>query len=99
MLIVTGEVELAPGDVERIRAAAIAMMEATAAEPGCRFYRFYEDVGRPGVMRVYEEWESEEALAAHGRAPHMGVWRAALAEVGLLRREIWVLTGATARPV
>lgn len=97
MLIVTGEIEIDPAAAEALRAAALPMMEATAREPGCRFYRFYQDVGRPGVFRVYEEWESQADLDAHMTTPHMAEWRRALGEIGVRRRQVRILSGATVR--
>lgn len=99
MIVVTGEITVRPEDVERVRPHAIRMMEETAKEAGCIFYRFYEDLGRPGHIRVYEEWESLEALKAHGAAPHMAVWRGELARIGLLSRRIFLLAGAEMREI
>ncbi len=67
-----------PGDVQTIRAAAVLMMEETRKEAGCITYEFSEVIGQPGVMRIYEEWESGPHLEAHFKAPHMDSWRAAM---------------------
>lgn len=96
MIIVTGEIEIDPTDIEPLRAAAINMMDETAKEAGCRFYRFYQDLQHPGKVRVYEEWESEAHLQAHMETAHMKAWRAALSEIAIRSRKIQVLTGATA---
>jgi quinol monooxygenase YgiN len=95
MLIVTGEIEIDPADVETVRAAAIVMMDETGKEAGCRFYRFYQDLGHPGKIRVYEEWESQAHLDAHMATPHMADWRRALSGVTVKSRRIHVLTGAS----
>lgn len=97
MLIVTGEIEIDPADVGRLRDAAITMMDETAKEEGCRFYRFYQDIQHPGKIRVYEEWESEAHLQAHMETPHMKAWRAAMSGITVTGRRIQVLTGASAR--
>ncbi len=88
MIIVAGEIDLHPDDVEAARPAAIAMMDETAKEAGCIHYRFYQDLEVPGRLHVYEEWDSEAALAAHITSPHMAVWRAALSELRVLSRDI-----------
>ena len=88
MLIVTGEIEIDPADIETLRAAAIVMMDETAKEEGCRFYRFYQDVQHPGKVRVYEEWDSREALQAHFETPHMKVWRQGIADLTVLGRSV-----------
>ncbi|MEM9050399.1 MAG: putative quinol monooxygenase [Pseudomonadota bacterium] len=97
MIVVTGEIEIDPAQIETLRAAAITMMEETAKEAGCEFYRFYQDLEHPGRLRVYEEWESEAHLQAHMETAHMAVWRSALAEIDIKSRKIQVLTGAAAR--
>lgn len=97
MLIVTGEIEIEPADIEALRAAAVAMMTETAKEQGCRFYRFYQDLEHPARLRVYEEWESEADLTAHMATPHMAAWRKALSGIGVRSRKIHVLTGASVR--
>ena len=45
------------------RDAILGIVERTCAEPGCRTFRLLEaDDGR---LRLYEEWDDEEALEAH----------------------------------
>ena len=88
MLILSGTVRMEPGDIPVIREAAIAMMAATRAEEGCLEYEFAEVIGEPGTMRIYERWESVEALEAHFEAPHMAVWREALNDVTVHSRDL-----------
>jgi quinol monooxygenase YgiN len=88
MLIVTGTVEVAEDGYERARDAIRAMVAATLKEPGCIEYGFWQDPERPGRFRVYEEWEDRASLDAHGATPHMATFRAALAEIGPVSRDI-----------
>ncbi len=99
MIIVTGTIEVDPAQAEALKPHALAVMAETAKEAGCIVYRFYQDVGLPGTFRVYEEWESEAHLAAHGQTPHMIPWRAALAELGLKARAIQIVVPAEIRPL
>jgi quinol monooxygenase YgiN len=39
-------------------------------EPGCRFYQVYRDPAEPRVFRVFEIYDDEEAVAAHGASEH-----------------------------
>ena len=39
-------------------------------EPGCIDYRFTIDIDDPLVVRVFEQWESPDALEAHFAMPH-----------------------------
>lgn len=88
MLVVTGLFRIDPDDMEAAREAALEMMAETAKENGCIHYRFYQDIGEPGVLRVYEEWESDDALKAHFATPHMATFRAALGELKLHYRAV-----------
>lgn len=54
------------------------MSEATRAERGCRDYRFYADLADPNRFLIFEEWESDEALAEHFATEHMRVFQQAL---------------------
>ena len=63
MIIVEGWVRMASHDIEALRGAATEMMRATrAAEPGCLEYAFAVDLAEPGLLRVIERWQDEEAL-------------------------------------
>ena len=89
MIIVEGYVRFADaGDFPRIRDAAFAQMRASRAEPGCLDYTYAIDVADPCLMRVLERWESWQALETHFAQPHMAPWRAALAGVNVVERNL-----------
>ena len=60
-----------PGRREDALRIAQAMVRATSAEEGCRHYRFYADVDDPESFFLFEEWESDAALARHFESEHM----------------------------
>lgn len=93
MLIVTGVIEIEPGGLDKARKAAMDMVEATLQEDGCLIYEFSQILGSETRFRVYEEWENRAALEAHFEAPHMAVFRAALAEIGIVSRQIYAVAG------
>ena len=99
MVIVTGVFELEAAHIDRLRAAAIQMAQATRAEAGCRAYAFWQDIEDATHFRVYEEWDDQAALDAHFDTPHMQVWRAALAEGGLISRYVKTVTGGVVAPL
>lgn len=81
MIIVTGELSvLSEGRADAVEAMR-RVAEATRSEAGCRAYDFYADVRDPDRFRVYEEWESDEALNAHLAAPHTQAFLAAIGPV------------------
>ena len=61
---------------------------ATRAEKGCILYAWAEDLVEPGLIRIVERWEDWASLDAHGKAPHMDAWRALLADVEIMGREV-----------
>jgi len=88
MIIVTGIAEIAPESIEAIKDAARVMASASRAEAGCHEYAFYEDIENPGTFRVYEEWESPEALRAHFAEPHMARFQKTLEAATILKLDI-----------
>ena len=50
-------------------------IEATRKEKGCIAYESHTSINDPNLFVVVERWETREDLNAHGRAPHMKVWR------------------------
>lgn len=88
MLVVTGEFRFEPGKDDALRAAMVDMMNASNEEAGCLHYRFYRDVEKPEIYRVYEEWESDLHLADHAASGHMQVFRGRLKEIGVVSRKV-----------
>lgn len=99
MLVVTGVVEVNEAGVERARQAAQQMVAETVKEPGCLVYEFSQVLGHNTRFRVYEEWRDQAALEAHFATPHMAVFRATLAEVGLISSEIYKVVGGEKQPL
>ncbi len=54
--------------------------EATKKENGCIVYDFAVDFYDDNVIRLYEEWESVEALEAHNQSTHLAEFRTAITE-------------------
>ncbi|MFL6192675.1 MAG: putative quinol monooxygenase [Thermoanaerobaculia bacterium] len=63
----------AAGREDELEKVLLEMLEPTRAEAGCIRYDLLRSL--PGVSPVeftfVEEWESIEALDAHGRTPHL----------------------------
>lgn len=88
MIVVTGVVELDAEHVWPATTAAGKMIQETQKEKGCLTYSFYVDITDQHKFRIYEEWVSEEALAAHMKTPHMAEFQKALSEFRILNRKI-----------
>jgi quinol monooxygenase YgiN len=90
MLVVSGTMSFPEGTADAVRAAMRKVVAETLKEQGCITYRFYPDMDNPDHYRVFEEWESGDALKAHGASAHIAEYRATLGEIGILSREITV---------
>ena len=78
MLVVAGYVKMNPEKVESATAAAQTVMAATRQEGGCISYTFSRDLAEPGLFHIFEEWESQAALDAHFKTPHMATFQKAM---------------------
>ena len=68
-----------PGQEEALRAVLEAAIGPTRQEAGCLEYVLHEDMAQPGHFVFVEEWESAEALKAHGQTAHIATLRAGAA--------------------
>ncbi len=80
MLIVAAEVRVEEGAVEKVRDAIRTMETETLKEPGCHAYAFSVDISDATMVRIFERWESEDALRAHFATPHMANFGIAMAK-------------------
>lgn len=99
MIIVAGTFRVPEDRIDELMPVARATLEATRAETGCIVYSYAVDVEDGGLVRVYEEWESRAHLDAHLRQPHMGPWRAKLAEIGASGRSLKIYEAGGGEPI
>ncbi len=78
MIVVMGTICLADGDIDRLRDEMATQMVATQAEDGCEQYVFSRDVTDPDTLLISERWRDADALAAHGKTPHMAAFNKAI---------------------
>jgi quinol monooxygenase YgiN len=65
------EFRAAPGRVDDLRAALLALTVATRAETGCLLYDLHEDLDDPDILVFYEVWATPAAHAAHDETAHV----------------------------
>jgi quinol monooxygenase YgiN len=58
------------GKEELVRDVIRELTPLSRAEPGCRFYMPYFDSEEPGVFRLFEIYDDEEAYKAHAESEH-----------------------------
>ena len=68
--MIAGSARLRAAEVEGAVRAGSEMAATSRDEPGCLDYRFSIDIDDPLVVRVFEQWESADALEAHFATPH-----------------------------
>lgn len=90
MIVVSGRIVVAEGALPRLRPVMEAMVKASRAEAGCIEYYYGPDLLDANAFLVLEKWESWEDFDAHFEKPHLKAWRAALASLGLVSRDMMV---------
>ncbi|MEL6479270.1 MAG: putative quinol monooxygenase [Pseudomonadota bacterium] len=89
-VIVAGHVTFAAGEVDRLAPEMDRVIAATRAEPGCEVYTYARLLEDPDTIRIFEIWESGEALRAHFKTPHMAAWYQTLTTAQVLNRDVKV---------
>jgi len=97
LILVTGNLRIAPEAMDKAREPMRAMLDATRREDGCLSYAYAEDVLEPGLLRISERWLNWQTLEAHLKTPHLMVWRAVLKEIGVLHRDVVAYEAGEAR--
>ena len=75
MIYVVATSQVKPESRDAFIKGAKECIAATRKEKGCLSYDSHTSINDPNLFVVVERWESREDLNAHGRAPHMKVWR------------------------
>lgn len=88
MIIVSGIIAVDPSDHDRVVAMARDVAAASLEEAGCHAYGFWAHPDQPGRFRVFEEWESAQALEDHFATPHFQAFGAALAGVTVTEMDV-----------
>ena len=88
MLVIAGIVRIDPDRLGEAVPAAVEMMEETRKEAGCISYTFSNSLSEPGVIHIFEEWDSQEALDAHFKAPHMAVFQGKMGGFGVKEMKV-----------
>jgi quinol monooxygenase YgiN len=87
-IVISGELRLDPADFEAAMALVEPLVAATQAEEGCVAYDFWVDPRDRGRVRVFEEWTSAEANAAHAASEHYATFMADLATIRVLGADL-----------
>lgn len=88
MLIVAGLITIDPANHDAAVELFAPLVEATLAEEGNITYGFWSSLSEPGVFRVYEEWESTDAMGLHMASDHMATFLVGMGGLGVTGTEI-----------
>lgn len=99
MILISGVVTVEPDDRARALELTRALAAASREEPGCRAYGFWEDPDEQGRFRVFEEWESAQALEAHFATPHIAAFLSELPSLRITGQELTRYEVANAAPL
>ena len=87
-ILIAGTLTIDPGKVDAALADAAEMMKASQAEDGCHAYAFSPDPITPGLLHLFEKWESDDALAAHSASDHMKTFQSKMPGWGVTGADI-----------
>lgn len=80
MLVVHASFPIDPDHREEALEQVRDLAKQSRAEAGMVDYRAGTDVEDENVLRFYEQYEDEDAFAAHTQSDHFGAFEAALGE-------------------
>ena len=75
MIYVVATTQVKPDQRDAFIAGHKKCIAETHKEKGCLSYEGHTSIHDPNTYVVVERWETRDDLNAHGRAPHMKVWR------------------------
>lgn len=85
-IVVFAVIEASRSDAEIVFSAVEHLAHQSRLEVGCSRYDVYRSSKAPVLLIIHEGWESNEALQAHRRSPHVERFKAA---VGDTTARVW----------
>lgn len=68
-IVISAQIDLDPTQREAALKSARKWIDGALSQPGCIHYDWSADLDNPARVNVFEEWESEDSLAAHFAGP------------------------------
>jgi quinol monooxygenase YgiN len=98
-VLISGTVNLPPGERERALAETADLVAETRTQPGCEHYVWSADPTSDTRVYVFEKWSSVEDLAAHLAGPYYANMLASLSQYGLTDPDVAKYRVAHEEPV
>lgn len=70
-IVVVALAKVKPEEVSNFKKVVFEILEPTRKEDGNISYVFHQSTERPNEFAFYEEWDSNQQLDRHLKAPHM----------------------------
>ena len=99
VIILAGTIRVGAGKREAAVRALEPMIAATRGEPGNIAYSFAFDLLDDHVLRIFEVFRDEAALAEHRASTHMTAWRAVANGLGISDRDLWQYEVVSAKQI
>ena len=99
MIVVSGLVKIHATRRTEAMAAALIAAKFTRTEAGCVTYEFSTTFEDENTVRLFEIWESQEALQKHFTTPHIAEFNKALAGVMAAPAEFTLYHVSAATPL
>lgn len=84
-------------DAEKLCSAALTVSRHTHQESGCHHYSFARDIENPLIIRIAEQWESENVLERHMRTPHLQSFMSTIADLATISTSATMFDGVNER--
>jgi len=88
MIILVGCMRVATGKRDDALIALEPLVAGSRAESGCVGYSMGFDISDDHLLRIFEAFEDEAALAAHRATSHVAEWEAAASMLGISDLEL-----------
>lgn len=99
MIVIAGTIQIDPAKLGEARKAAVVMMAETRKEPGNISYAFSGSFEDDGVVYVFEEWQSQDALDFHFKTPHMAAFQKQMGGFGIKGMQVQKYQVASVGPL
>ena len=82
-IVISAQIDVEPAGRDQALKAAQPWIDGALSQAGCIHYDWSADLTNPSRINVFEEWESEDSLAAHFAGPQYAGMLAHIGQSGL----------------
>ena len=83
-IVISAQIDLDPDRRDEALRSARPWIDGALSQDGCLHYDWSADLSNPSRVNVFEEWTSEDALAAHFAGPQYAGMLVHIGQSGLL---------------